>query len=444
MPIDSRNPSYDKYEDKWARIRDTFNGSDDVKSKSERYLPRFQGQSDSAYDAYKMRAVYFDALDRTVSGLVGAVMRVDPIVEAPNKLKELFSDITNTGVSVNNLIAIMLQEQLLMNRQGLLVDYDNRPYIVHYNTEQITNWFGDTIILKEAFRVPTIDFYEIKYETQYRELTLKDSEYVVKIWRKNNKKEWTASHDIIAQSKDKQLDFIPFIGISTDGFNLEPSKSSVLALADMSLSLYRTSADLEHGRNFVALPTPYVTGYEAQGESTLKIGPSKVWLLPKEQAKVGFLEFTGQGLKALEAAMDEKRSMMASLGSQLLQSQKSGIEAADTVRLRQNAEASTLMNAVKMVEQAITKALVIMNDWDGWSGTDDISVKLNTDFVDTRMSPQDITAMMSAWQLGGISHDTLLYNMKQGDRLQPDVDIQTEKEKIMIEIENNNFGGEND
>lgn len=433
MPIDSRNPSYDKYEDKWGRIRDSFNGSDSVKSKSEKYLPKFQGQSDSEYNAYKMRAVYFDGVERTVRGLVGAVMRVDPIVKAPNKLKELFSDITNTGVSLNNLISIMVQEQLLMARQGLLIDYDNRPYIVHYNTEQITNWFGDTIILEEAYRALTADIYEIKYEMQYRELTLKDSEYIVKIWKKNDKDKWIAGDDIIAESKNKPLDFIPFVGISTDGFNLEPSKSSILALADTSLSLYRTSADLEHGRTYVALPTPYVTGYDAQGDSTLNIGPSKVWLLPNVQAKVGFLEFTGQGLKALEVGMDEKRSMMASLGSQLLQSQKAGIEAADTVRLRQNAEASTLISAVKMVEQAIIKALVIMNDWAGWGGSDDISVKLNTDFVDTRMSPQDITALMSAWQSGAVSHDTFLYNMKRGEILEPSVDIQTEKGKISIE-----------
>ncbi len=434
MPINSTHPSYDEFVDKWERTRDTFNGSDAVKGEGGKYLPKMQGQNKDEYNAYKMRALYFDSVERTVRGLVGAVMRIEPIVEAPDKLKNLFGDITNTGVSLNNLISLKLQEQLLMGRQGLLIDYDKRPYLVHYATEQITNWFDDKIILQEASKISKDDIYDADYETQYRELTLENSQYIVNIWTKNTKDEWVKGEDIVAENNNKPLDFIPFVSVSTDGFNLEPSKSSILSLADVSLSLYRTSADLEHGRHYTALPTPYITGYEAQQDGgTFNIGPSKIWLLPKSEAKVGLLEFTGQGLKALSIGMDEKIAMMAALGSQLLQGQKSGVEAADTVRLRQNAEASTLISAVKMVEQAITKALVIMNDWGGWGGTDTISVKLNTDFVDTKMSSQDITALMGAWQSGAISHDTFLFNMKRGEILEPSVDIEVEKEKITIE-----------
>ena len=430
MPINTEHPAYKKYLDKWVRIRDTFEGSDAVKGKGEKYLPKLQGQNKEQFDAYKMRALFFDGIEKTVSGLVGAVMRIEPIIEAPPKLKDLFHDITNTGVSLNNLISVMLQEQILMNRQGLLIDYDEQPYIVDYVTEQITNWFDDKIILKEAYKVSEKDIYDVEYKTQYRELSLIEGQYIVNIWRKNEKDEWIQGDDIIAQNKDKSLDFIPFVSVSTDGFNLEPSKSSILSLADVSLSLYRTSADLEHGRNFVALPTPYVTEFEAKGQTDIKIGPSQIWLLPKA-SKVGFLEFTGQGLKALEIGITEKITMMASLSSQLTQSQKAGVEAADTVRLRQNAEASTLMSAVKMVEGAITQALTIMNEWQG--GTGDISVKLNTDFVDTRISPQELTAWTGTWLSGAISHDTLLFNLKRGEGLPPGIDIQTEKDKISIE-----------
>jgi hypothetical protein len=427
MPINTPHPSYSKFEEKWSRTRDTFDGSDAVKEKGEVYLPKLGGQSTKDYEAYKMRAVYFDGVDRTVRGLVGAVMRVNPIIKAPKKLIDLTHDITKTGVSLNNLISLMLKEQILMGRQGLLVDYDERPYLVHFSTEQITNWFKNTIILKESPEKE--NNYKIEYQDQYRELTLSDSKYTVKVWKKE-KDVWVAGSDIVATLKNKPLDFIPFVGISSDGFNLEPSKSAILALADMSLSLYRTSADLEHGRHYTALPTPWVTGYDSKSD-TLNIGPSRVWALPDPATKVGLLEFTGQGLKALEVAVDEKKSMMASLGSQLLQSQKAGVEAADTVRLRQNAEASTLISSVKMVEQAITKALNIMSEWGGFNG--DISVKLNTDFVDTKIAAQDITALMSAWQSGAISHDTFLFNLKRGEILEPNVDIKTEKEKISIE-----------
>jgi len=154
-------------------------------------------------------------------------------------------------------------------------------------------------------------------------------------------------------------------------------------------------------------------------------------VLPNEQSKVGYLEFSGQGLKALEVAMDEKRSMMASLGAQLLQAQKSGVEATDTVRLRQNAEASTLVSTVKSVEQAIQTALQVMAEWEGITG--DISLKLNTDFVDTKINAQDMTSLMGAWQSGAISHETFLYNMKRGEILAPDVSIEDERDRIDVQ-----------
>jgi len=122
---------------------------------------------------------------------------------------------------------------------------------------------------------------------------------------------------------------------------------------------------------------------------------------------------------------------MASLGAQLLQSQKSGVEASDTVRLRQNAEASTLVSTVKTVERAIESAIQVMAEWDGITG--DISVKLNTDFVDTKINAQDMTSLMGAWQSGAISHETFLFNMRRGEILDPNTSIEDERDRINVQ-----------
>ena len=430
MGIESKHPYYVEASNQWTRIRDSFDGSDAIKSKGVDYLPKLSGQDKAQYDAYRLRGVYYNGIERTVSGLIGAVMRVDPIIEASPKLEELFQDITGTGVSLNDFISMMLSEQLLMGRQGVLVDRnEERPYLTGYTTEQITNWIDDTVVLQETYRkVDSKDRYKSEYAIQYRELTKdEDGKYVVRIWRDN--KGWSVVEEIYPTMRGDGLDGVPFVAVSGDGFNLEPSKPSLLSLADTGLSLYRTSADLEHGRHFTALPTPYVTGID--GDSELSIGSGTAWILPNEQSKVGYLEFSGQGLKALEVAMDEKRSMMASLGAQLLQTQKSGIEAADTVRLRQNAEASTLMSTVKTVEQAIQTALQVMAEWEGIKG--DVTVKLNTDFVDTKINAQDMTSLMGAWQSGGISHETFLYNMKRGEILDPETSIEDEKDRIDVQ-----------
>lgn len=427
MGIESKHPLYQDTENKWTRVRDSFLGSDAVKVKGEVYLPKLSSQDKDQYASYVMRAMYVNAIKNTVQGLVGAVMRIDPIINAPDRILELAEDITGTGVTLNDFISNMLSEQLLMGRQGVLIDRTTeRAYLSGYTTEQMTNWMDGVIVLKESYVSHDInDPYDMDYEVQYRELMIdEDGKYLVRIWREYEG--WSIWNEIYPTKVGQALDRIPFVALSGNELNLNPTQPPLMSLVDTNLSMYRTSADLEHGRHFTALPTPYVTGID--GDSELRIGSGTAWILPDSSSKAGYLEFTGQGLQALEKAIDEKRGIMASLGASLLQTQKSGVESADAVRLRQNSEASVLVGAVLSVQEGISKALSIMAEWEGVSG--DIEVSLNTDFTDTKINAQDLTALMGAWQSGGISHETFLHNMKKGEVIPDDVSVEDEKSRI--------------
>ena len=427
MGIESKHPLYIETENKWTRVRDSFLGSDKVKSQGEVYLPKLSSQDKDQYASYVMRAMYVNAIKNTVQGLVGAVMRIDPVINAPDRILELSQDITGTGVSLNDFISNMLSEQLLMGRQGILIDRtEDRAYLSGYTTEQITNWMDDTVVLKETYVAHDLnDYYSMTYEVQYRELMIdEDGKYLVRIWREVQG--WDVWNEIYPTKVGQSLDTIPFVALSGNELNLNPTQPPLMSLVDTNLSMYRTSADLEHGRHFTALPTPYVTGID--GDSELKIGSGSAWILPDSSSKAGYLEFTGQGLQALEKAVDEKRNIMASLGASLLQTQKSGVESAEAVRLRQNSEASVLVGAVLSVQEGIAKALSIMAEWEGVSG--DIEVSLNTDFSDSKISAEDLTALMGAWQSGAISHETFLHNMKKGEVIPDDVSVEDEKGRI--------------
>ena len=430
MGIESTHPLYKETEDKWARVRDSFLGSDKVKEQGEVYLPKLSSQDKKSYDSYVMRAMYVNAIKNTVQGLVGAVMRIEPIIDAPERILELAQDITGTGVSLKDFISNMLSEQLLMGRQGILIDRtEDRAYLSGYTTEQITNWMDDVIVLKETYVASDFnDMYSQTYEVQYRELMIdEDGKYLVRIWREQ--KGWDLWNEIYPTKVGQALDVIPFVALSGNELNLNPTQPPLMSLVDTNLSMYRTSADLEHGRHFTALPTPYVTGID--GDSELKIGSGSAWILPDSSSRAGYLEFTGQGLQALEKAVEEKRSIMAGLGASLLQNQKTGVESAESLKLRQNSEASVLVGAVLSVQEGIAKALSIMAEWEGVSG--DIEVSLNTDFSDTRISAEDLTALMGAWQSGGISHETFLHNMKKGEVIPDDVSVEDERERIDIQ-----------
>ncbi len=438
MGIDSKHPLYSAKLDQWCRCRYTFEGEDAVKEEKGLYLPKLSGQksyTDSSYLNYLKRASFYNGVARTVSGLVGAVMRNSPVIEGMDD--ELSKDITGTGISLNSFISYMLTEQLLTGRQGVMVDHDGiRPYLTGYTTENITNWIKDdgikeTIVLKESFRrfSPT-DPYNSSYEDRYRELILDEEGYTVRVWEEKDQ-EFKVVEEYRPVNKGKGLDGIPFVPVSLGALNFNPEPPPLLGLVDINLSHYRTSADLEHGRHFTALPTPYVTGAASEDEDMLRIGAETAWMLPDTNCKAGFLEFTGQGLGALETALDQKRSMMASLGAQLLEGQKNGVEASETLRIRQNSEASTLMTVVQSVEAGIQKALQHMADWNGGGK---VTVKLNRDFSSSQLQPQQMTALMSAWQSGAISHETFLWNMKRGEILDPDTSIEEERDRISVQM----------
>ncbi len=430
MGIDSTHPLYDDSKEKWTRVRDSYLGSDAIKSKGEIYLPKLSSQEKGEYDAYVMRSMYVNAIKNTVQGLVGAVMRINPVINAPDRIMELAQDITGTGVSLNDFISNMLSEQLLMGRQGVMIDRTTeRAYLSGYTTEQMTNWMEDVIVLKETYLQQDLnDNYSQSYEVQYRELLIdEDGNFLVRLWKDNEG--WSISQEIYPTKVGQPLDMIPFVAISGNELNMNPSQPPLMSLVDTNLSMYRTSADLEHGRHFTALPTPYVTGID--GDSELRIGSGSAWILPDSSSKAGYLEFTGQGLQALEKAVEEKRSIMAGLGASLLQTQKNGVESAESLRLRQNSEASVLVGAVLSVQEGIAKALSIMAEWEGVSG--DIQVALNTDFVDTKIVPEELTALMGAWQSGAISHETFLHNMKKGEILPVEVTVEDEKDRIDLQ-----------
>ena len=70
-----------------------------------------------------------------------------------------------------------------------------------------------------------------------------------------------------------------------------------------------------------------------------------------------------------------------------------------------------------------------MARWEGLN-ENEVHVELNMDFVDVRIPHQEIIALVQAYQMGGISMDTLLYNLKQGEVIPDDVSIDDEREKI--------------
>src|SRR3990172_7776952 len=100
MSIESTNPQYDERTADWEQVRDCFKGSRWIKSLGVKYLPATSGMIEdgvlraaepgkSAYDAYRTRAVFPNAVKDAVDVLVGVMHRKPPVIQLPPELEPM-------------------------------------------------------------------------------------------------------------------------------------------------------------------------------------------------------------------------------------------------------------------------------------------------------------------------------------------------------------------
>ncbi|HEU5071087.1 MAG TPA: DUF4055 domain-containing protein, partial [Verrucomicrobiae bacterium] len=155
----------------------------------------------------------------------------------------------------------------------------------------------------------------------------------------------------------------------------------------------------------------------------LRIGASTAWVTETVGAAAGYLEFTGQGLTTFERAMDRDERLMAVLGTRMLEAQKRVGESADAIELRQSGENSVLSAVSLSVSDSLTSVLRWVYWWNSTEetpeaiGENQVAVSLNTDFSTKGMASDEITAIVSAWQAGAISRETMFDLFRQGEVL---------------------------
>lgn len=444
MGIDAKHPAYGRYIERWLRCRHVSEGGDAVKARKDLYLPRLSGQRESDYNAYLQRALWYGATSRTIQGLSGAVFRKDPAIEVPVSVETLLDSITDDNLDFISLAQEVTREQLTTGRIGLLVDLPStegaQPYISRYNAEDIINWRTETVegkerltlvVLAERVEVEGQDEYELQEKTRFRVLRLRDGQYIQEEWEENGK---APAETYEPKRLGVRLDFIPFRIVNAVSLGAMPEKPPLIDVVDVNLSHYRTSADLEHGAHFTALPTPWLAGFPV--DKAFAIGSGVAFVTDNVQAKAGMLEFTGKGLDALRDMKSDKERLMAVLGARLLEEQRKGVEAADTVRLRSSGESGALANIVKTASRGLTDVLQWVVWWKGAAiepVADDVSCELNTDFLNERISAQELTALFGVLQGGAISLETWLYNLERGEMLPPGSTIEDEADRIMVQ-----------
>lgn len=438
MGVKATHKDYDRFSTKWQRCRDVIAGQDAMHEAGTRYLPKLKNETEEGYKGRLKRSDFFNATWRTIDALSGMVFRKEPTSEVPAGIETYLDDVTLTGVPMVDFAEDCVIERLSVGPVGILVDHPPRPENVTaltvnaaqrlglrptlqlYMAESVRNWKRERInnawvytqvVLGEKHEQPKADDeFAVECVDRYRVLDLggENGTYRQRMFEVHDGKDIQIGGDIVPLMNNQPLDFIPF---KLDGDFDDPP---LIDLVDKNVAHYQVNSDYRHGLHFTGLPTAVISGYQKQEGDEFYIGSPKAWVFPDPQAKAAFLEFTGQGLGALEKALDRLERQMALLGARMLADEsKQAVETLGATQIKRTGENSVLAKIVKSTSRTLEWALTVFAKWAGHEAK--IVYQLNRDFLPAMMDAQQLNALFQGVVSGNISKQELFVLLQRGD-----------------------------
>jgi len=458
MPVNTPSDEYERWKERWERIRDAVEGSDAVQKRGVKYLPMIGNPEDpltqTKYNAYSDRALWSDYSQRTLEGWYGLLLRKPIDIEFVESKMDHLESVTIDGESFRSFISGTIEEVLGWGRYGALVDMpkegSDTAYIVGYTTENIYRLRykivnGLSILIMVVLReiLPTVDptdVFKMIDEEVYRVLYIddEDGKYKQQLWRKKEDSrgkstEWKPDpdYDVVPNMRGKSLDFIPF-----EVFKPRPQlrgiqKPPLLGVVDANMSHYRSSADLENGRNWNGNPTLWGAGIPKDEADTLVVGSPVGHLFSSPEARLELLELK-QGLKTLENALTDKEALIVVLGARMLEVDKKAVESDKTLAQKKVGEDSVLATVANSISTSAERVGRWRAEWSNLPA-DKLSVKINTDYGMARLTPEMLKELRETKGNGDISFETFYYNLDQGELYKPGWD--SEKEQTAIDTD---------
>ena len=437
----------------WHRTRCALAGRSEILRNSELFLPMTESQklNPDMYNLYCKRAMWFNASSRTLDAWTGTLTRKPATVDVPSAYRVRLNNIDNRGTDINSFIRTVVREILAYGRYGILVDAPRLeslpnpddpnalPWLCGYNCQSIISWRTrptaggrvlDQVTLRENDEVPHPSGFGIQRRTIHRLLELDaDGLYQVRMFVTKDGRDLEFP-TIYPKIGGDRLDYIPFVILGPSSLNPEIEKAPLADVVDANVSHYQGSADLEYSLYFTASPTALIIGLSDDAPLKFQIGGGALINLPAG-ASASYLEFSGHGLAAMQAAQLDKKELLASLGVSFLNTPKRAAETAEALTIKAAGESASLITVADVISQALTKCVGFACKWSSIVGV--IKIELNRDLINVRLSAEDHKTLIYAVQSGLLSLDDYFYQLQQGEILIPGTTIDDAKARMQTQ-----------
>jgi hypothetical protein len=448
MSVRDADAAWQEYAEDRAKVVSLMRG----REKALPYIRVLPGFDEAKTVAYRQGAYFLPLVARTSEGMGGLVFAKTPTRNLPAALDPICKDITRTGQDVDRFAEQAFDAILQTHNVAVLVDYPEtptgmtklvaedrgiRPFLTMYGGDHILaarfNGEGDGrylahVRLLESVEEPDpVDEWKLVSVEQVRVLDLDEAGlYRQRIYRKSKAVDSAAweqhGEDIEPRMNGARLSRLPiFFSTPRDG-EPRPGIPPLRDIADINIAHLNDSAALQWALLWTANPTPIFKGLQIEPGGTVKLGSSE-GLQVSVDGGAEFMEFKGAGLSEIRLALDAKRKDAALMGARLLLEDSKAAVAAETARIQRAGETSVVVGMANALSDCLTRALTFLAEWAGIGTTvadangqaTPLEYWLNPDINPAGLSAQELTALLAAWQAGGITLEDLFKALQRGE-----------------------------
>ncbi|AGN89488.1 portal protein [Serratia phage Eta] len=427
---------------KWKKVRDAISGE------MRKYLRNVgANEQDAAYGKqrqaeYEDGAIVYNFTKRTLSGMVGSVMRKDPEQQFPTRMEYLNDDASGAGVGLWQHVQDTLMEIDSVGRGGLLVDAPNvdvatmaqqnagqlNPIIAFYTTENIINWklkrVGSVnkvvmVVLRELYEYnDSPDEFTTLVGEQYRVLDIDENgNYRQRVYKFDNSGSLQGGVlELFPKLNGVPKGEIPFTFVGASNNDDTIDDAPLLPLADLQVGHFSNSADNEEMLHTLAQAMLIIApGTNISPQQWLELNPNGVMYGSRRGLNVGAggsaLLLQMQESTALQAALTAKEQQAIQIGAQLITPTTQ--ITAESARLQRGADSSVMATIARNVSQAYEDCLKWVAQMLGLPDSG-IEFKLNMEFFLQQMTPQEAQQWMAMVQSGYVPTEAMWEAMRRG------------------------------
>lgn len=437
MSVNTQHPEYLSARDVWITTRSAAAGQDAVKKREKAFLPGFVPDDPERYKQYLKRAFFMGVTGRTKNSLIGMIFRKAPTYELPTRLEALLEDIDGAGQSLEQVAKEAAANLLEAGRHIFLVDYPRadpgrdaetearmglQPTIASYPAESLINWRFEGVngkqrltlaVLREEVEIDEWDEFTHDTETRYRVLRLTDGVYTQQLYDDNQMAIGEPYSPLMAGGRP--FDHIPLHIAGAENNKPDVDMPPLYDLAIVNIAHYQTTADHRenlfiHGQLTLGITSDM--GWEQFKEANpngVQVGARKGHFLGTTGS---FVTATAPESSSLRVALQDLEQQMVMIGARLVQ-RGGQAETAEAARINASGEASTLDTVTNNLSEALEAALEDVALFLGVPA-EGIEYRLNTDFWETGLDAQQLSAVIQARQTGVIAPVDALHMIRTG------------------------------